>query len=172
MVFPWSRRSTVSGTVAMSAILAVVAAAVAITVLREPDSAPGDPAAPQALPAGASFTSVSVSGAAIPGGGPLVIAFGDVGRISMSAGCNRHVGGAALHTGSAPGTEPITTLRVGALASTMMACPPPREGANAWLSHFTGHPLVWHLDTTALTLTAPASADTPETVVVLARDHP
>ncbi|WP_238534950.1 META domain-containing protein [Gordonia polyisoprenivorans] len=172
MVFPWSRHSTVSGTVAMSAILAVVAAAVAITVLREPDSAPGDPAAPQALPAGASFTSVSVSGAAIPGGGPLVIAFGDAGRISMSAGCNRHMGGAARHTGSAPGTEPITTLQIGALASTMMACPPPLAGADAWLAHFTGQPLVWHLDAAALTLTAPATADTPETVVVLARDHP
>ena len=65
---------------------------------------------------GKTFTSTSVDGAAIPGGGPLMLTFPEPGRVSLTAGCNRHIG---------PVTVDKTTLTIGELASTMMACPHP-----------------------------------------------
>lgn len=102
---------------------------------------------------GKTFTSTSVDGAAIPGRGPLVLTFPESGRISLTAGCNQHIG---------PVTVDKTTLTVGELASTMMACPPPRDGADAWLADFTDRPLTWSLRGRELTL-----KDGPRTVVLI-----
>lgn len=102
---------------------------------------------------GKTFTSTSIDGAAIPGGGPLVLTFPESGRISLTAGCNQHIGPVAVEK---------STLTVGALASTRMACPPPRDGADAWLADFTDKPLAWSLRDRELTL-----KDGPRTVVLV-----
>ena len=103
---------------------------------------------------GKTFTSTSVDGAAIPGGGPLMLTFPEPGRVSLTAGCNRHIG---------PVTVDKTTLTIGELASTMMACPPPKDGADAWLADFTDQPLKWSLHGHEVTL-----KDGPRTVVLIA----
>lgn len=102
---------------------------------------------------GKTFTSTSVDGAAIPGGGPLVLTFPESGRVSLTAGCNQHIG---------PVSVEKATLTVGPLASTKMACPPPRDGADAWLAEFTDKPLAWSLRDRELTL-----RDGPRTVVLV-----
>ncbi|QHN26638.1 META domain-containing protein [Gordonia pseudamarae] len=102
---------------------------------------------------GKRFTSTSVDGAAIPGDGPLVITFPEEGRVSLTAGCNQHIGTVTV--------DP-TRLTFGTLASTQMACPPPRDGADAWLADFTDKPLTWSLDGPELTL-----KDGPRTVVLI-----
>lgn len=100
---------------------------------------------PDADPAklvGKTYLSTEVQGPQIPGGGPLLLAFGK-GTISANAGCNGH-GGAVAFTGG--------VLTTGNLVGTMMACPPPRDGADRWVTDLFGSPLSWHLDGTTLTL--------------------
>ncbi|MGV9711366.1 META domain-containing protein [Gordonia sp. NPDC003424] len=84
--------------------------------------------------AGRTFTSTEVKGTEIPGGGPLVITFPDAGRVSLTAGCNRHIGSITVDGDS---------MTFHQLASTMMACPPPRDGADAWVADFTKEPVTW-----------------------------
>ncbi|MGC4932124.1 META domain-containing protein [Gordonia sp. DT30] len=130
MVFQRRHRSTLTGTLAMAVVLAASVVAVTVAVLGDPDADPSttSPSAPaQAIPVGTSFTSTSVTGVPIPGSGPLTIAFPEPGRISATAGCNRHMGSAVLQS-SATGN----ILVIGTLASTMMACLPPHDGADAW----------------------------------------
>ncbi|MFW0794831.1 META domain-containing protein [Gordonia sp. CPCC 205515] len=84
--------------------------------------------------AGKSFSSTEVKGTEIPGGGPLVITFPDAGRVSLTAGCNRHIGSITVDG---------DTMTFHQLASTMMACPPPRDGADKWVAEFTKQPVTW-----------------------------
>jgi heat shock protein HslJ len=92
---------------------------------------------------GRTFVSTEVTGTPIPGGGPLILEFPEPGRISATAGCNRAMGAVDPAGG---------VMHVGDLATTMMACPPPRDGADGWLSAlFTSQPR-WVLDGDVLTL--------------------
>ncbi|GAA3039742.1 hypothetical protein GCM10010528_20370 [Gordonia defluvii] len=92
---------------------------------------------------GRSFTSTSVLPMPIPGGGPLTITFGEKDRVSLSAGCNRMMGTATARDGR---------LHFSRLASTMMACPPPRDRADEWASAFTKMAPHYRVSGTALTL--------------------
>lgn len=92
---------------------------------------------------GKNYSSTSVTGTQIPGGGPLEVSFPEAGRISTTAGCNRH-NGAVTFTDD--------TFRANKLASTMMACPPPRDGADNWLNDFLSDSVTWKLDGATLTL--------------------
>ncbi|MEE2031192.1 META domain-containing protein [Rhodococcus chondri] len=92
---------------------------------------------------GRTFVSTTVTGAPIPGDGPLIMEFPEPGRIAATAGCNHAIGAVDL-------AEGIVTA--GDLAMTLMACPPPRDGADRWLSAlFASHPR-WSLDGDVLTL--------------------
>ena len=93
---------------------------------------------------GKNYSSTSVTGTPIPGGGPMQVSFPETGRISATAGCKRHNG--AL-------TFVDNTFRTDKLATTMMACPPPRDGADKWLSDFLSDSVTWDLEGTTLTLT-------------------
>ncbi|GAC49921.1 hypothetical protein GOACH_18_00450 [Gordonia aichiensis NBRC 108223] len=93
---------------------------------------------------GKNYSSTSVTGTQIPGGGPLQVAFPEAGRISATAGCNRHNGAATFVE------DTFTTEK---LATTMMACPPPRDGADTWLSDFLSGSVTWKLSGETLTLT-------------------
>lgn len=108
---------------------------------------------PYTLLADRTYSSVTVIGGSIPGGGPLVVAFDDTRRVGMDAGCNSHAGGVTV-----TGDE----LRIHRLASTMMACPPPRADADDWLARFASVPLTWHVFGPVLTLSSPL-----QTVVLL-----
>lgn len=93
-------------------------------------------AAPSAPPfVGKSYSSTAVTGTQIPGGGPLQVTFPAANRISLFAGCNRHVGEMQVDG---------SVLRLGSLASTMMACPGPRAGADNWIATFNREPLTWY----------------------------
>ncbi len=102
-------------------------------------TAPQDPA----VLTGRAFVSTAVSGPPIPGGGPLVVEFPESGRIAATAGCNRSVGAVDLADG---------VLRADRLASTLMSCPPPIDGADTWLSDLFAAQPRWHLDGDVLTL--------------------
>lgn len=93
--------------------------------------------------AGHTFSSTEVTGTVIPGGGPLVLTFPDAGRVSLTAGCNRHVGAITIEG---------DTMTFRQLASTRMACPPPKDGADAWVAQFTGSPVRWTRHDTRLVL--------------------
>jgi len=93
---------------------------------------------------GRRYVSTSVEGRAIPGGGPLELSFPARERLAASAGCNRFTGTAELSGG---------VVRTGVLASTRMACPPPREGADAWLRELFSASPRWSSDGDVLTLT-------------------
>lgn len=138
----------VGATLTMAAILGVTVVAVSVAIAVGPDAGE-EPAVPTPPPAGSSYSSVSVTGKPIPGGGPLTVAFPDTGRIALGAGCNRHIGAVDF------GPDSVT---IGQLASTLMACPPPRDAADAWLSDFARGPLTWRRDETTLTLSGPDSA--------------
>lgn len=135
----------------MAGILAITAIAVSLTVA----GAGADPPSATPPPAASTFTSTSVTGVPIPGDGPLRVAFPEPGRIAMNAGCNQHIGTAEFEQ---------DTLVIGPLASTMMACAPPRDEADTWLSHFAQGPLTWHRHDRTLTLSS------PDTRVVLTQD--
>lgn len=113
-----------------------------------PAPAPPPPPAGGLSPllANTTFGSVGVAGGAIPGGGPLTITFGPNPHVGLDAGCNQH-GGRATTVGD--------QLLIGSLISTMMACPPPRSGADRWLARFTSVPLRWHRVGPVLTLSSP-----------------
>ncbi|MCD2116954.1 MULTISPECIES: META domain-containing protein [Rhodococcus] len=98
-------------------------------------------------PIGRRYVSTEVEGQSIPGGGPLQLSFPARERVAASAGCNRFTGTADLSGGR---------IRAGTLASTRMACPPPRDGADDWVrTLFAGAPR-WALDGEVLTLTTGA----------------
>ncbi|MCH5642677.1 MULTISPECIES: META domain-containing protein [unclassified Gordonia (in: high G+C Gram-positive bacteria)] len=107
----------------------------------------GAHAAPAPL-LGKHYSSTAVTGTPIPGGGPLVIDFPSAGRIALTAGCNRHIGSVRIEG---------STMRIGPLMSTRMACPGPRAGADAWLANFTKAPLNWYSVGQALVLTGPTN---------------
>ncbi|GAA5053714.1 META domain-containing protein [Nocardia callitridis] len=94
-------------------------------------------------PVGRTFVSTEVDGAPIPGGGPLTLTF-TADRVTADAGCNKHSGMVTLDDHK---------LRVSGLASTLMACPGDREGADEWLSGLLNADPGWHLDDARLTLT-------------------
>ncbi|WP_455901971.1 META domain-containing protein [Rhodococcus gordoniae] len=95
-------------------------------------------------PIGRRYVSTEVTGRPIPGGGQLELSFPARERLAASAGCNRFTGTADLSGGR---------IRAGTLASTRMACPPPRDGADDWVRTLFASTPRWTLDGEALTLT-------------------
>ncbi|RJO68307.1 META domain-containing protein [Nocardia panacis] len=104
----------------------------------------GDSEAAQAepTPMGRTFVSTEIQGAPIPGGGPLTLTFKD-GRISADAGCNPHSGAVALDDHK---------VHVTGMASTLMACPGERQGADEWLNGLLNSRPTWRLDKATLIL--------------------
>ncbi|ATL68493.1 META domain-containing protein [Nocardia terpenica] len=100
------------------------------------------PAAAAQTPMGRTFVSTRVIGPPIPGGGPLTLTFAD-GRVSAEAGCN---------ASSGPVTFDGPVLRVTGLATTMMACPGDRGGADGWQVGLLQSAPVWKLNGDTLTL--------------------
>ena len=96
---------------------------------------------------GRDFVSTEIVGTPIPGGGPLTVAFPAPERLAAYAGCNRMMGTADLSGG---------TVRADQLASTMMACPPPLDGADQWVQNLFAARPGWQWDGTVLTLTTGA----------------
>ncbi|GAB86509.1 META domain-containing protein [Gordonia rubripertincta] len=129
-------------------IVALVSAVLFVSGLGAFAAGPGDaePAAPPFV--GKSYSSTAVTGPQIPGGGPLQLTFTAANRISLFAGCNRHVGEMTVEG---------SVLRVGSLASTMMACPGPRAGADEWITALTSEPLTWYSVGHALVLSGPGT---------------
>lgn len=110
--------------------------------------APSSPSTPSASVGadslvGQSFSSTAVTGTPIPGGGPFEITFPEGGRVSMTAGCNRHIGGVRIDGDTMTFTQ---------LAATMMACPPPRDTADTWVTDLTDGPVKWQREGQELTL--------------------
>ncbi|CAM3230896.1 META domain-containing protein [Prescottella defluvii] len=108
-------------------------------------------AAPEDALWGHTFLSTAVTGTAIPGGGPLEVAFPEKGNIAMSAGCNRGVGGVDLSGG---------VVKTGAIATTMMACPDELAGADTWMTDLFATQPSWALTDGVLTLTSPGTTVT------------
>jgi len=102
---------------------------------------------------GRTFLSTAVAGPAIPGGGPLEVAFPERNSIAMSAGCNRGVSSVELTGG---------IVKTGAIATTMTACAGDVAGADKWMTDLFAARPAWALDDGVLTLT------TPDTTVTLA----
>lgn len=126
-------------------IVALVSAVLFVSGIGAFSAGPGV-AAPATPPfVGKSYSSTTVTGPQIPGGGPLQVTFPAANRISLFAGCNRHVGEMKVDG---------SVLRLASLASTMMACPGPRSGADDWINTFTKEPLTWYSVGHALVLTA------------------
>lgn len=144
----------------LTSLLGAGQAAAAPTPIPPPQPRPA-PAPPPRLPnaidgfAGQTYESVAIIGGVIPGGQKLVVVFGPRGRIGLNAGCNQHAGTASMAGGQ---------LRIGRLASTMMACPGPRAGADRWLASFTSVPLTWRAFGPVLVLSSPR-----QTVVLVRR---
>ncbi|GAB09431.1 hypothetical protein GOARA_036_01630 [Gordonia araii NBRC 100433] len=143
MLTTTSPRSVSARTAAAVAVSAAAGAALLVS-----------PATADAVPGltGRSFVSTSVTPLPIPGGGPLKISFGAKDRVSLTAGCNQ-MGGTAKARGG--------RLHFSRLASTMMACPPPRNLADAWASNFAKKAPHYRVAGPVLTLS------TPTTTVVL-----
>lgn len=95
---------------------------------------------------GRTFVSTAVTGTAIPGGGPLEVAFPERDGIAMSAGCNRGVGSVDLADGV------VTT---GPIATTMTACPGELVGADKWMTDLFASRPGWTYVDDVLTLAAP-----------------
>lgn len=113
------------------------AAVLALTTVAALTGCGSDGTAPAPGPSslvGTTFLSTGITGAPIPGGGPLEVTFPNPGRIAATAGCNRHLGEVTFDG---------TTMTAGPLASTMMACPGPRGEADAWITDFFAAPLDW-----------------------------
>ncbi|MGW0016705.1 META domain-containing protein [Rhodococcus sp. NPDC003382] len=129
-------------------VLAALALTVVATACSSDEGADATSSAtdPAAL-IGRTFVSTEVTGTPIPGEGPLVVEFPEPGRIAATAGCNRAVGEVDLADG---------VLRTDRLASTMMACPPPKDGADAWLTGLFDADPQWSVDGDVLTLTGDA----------------
>ncbi|TCN57016.1 heat shock protein HslJ [Rhodococcus sp. SMB37] len=128
-------------------VLALCSVAVAVSACSATSSDPSGSGSADDL-TGRTFVSTEVTGDAIPGGGPLVVEFPEPGRLAATAGCNRFAGGIELADG---------TLSAPNLASTMMACPPPADGADGWLSTLLSGSPQWSLDGDVLTLTGSAT---------------
>ncbi|MFZ2528576.1 MAG: META domain-containing protein [Rhodococcus sp. (in: high G+C Gram-positive bacteria)] len=129
-------------------VLAALALTVVATACGSDEGADATTTAadPAAL-TGRTFVSTDVTGTPIPGGGPLVVEFPEPNRIAATAGCNRATGTVDLTGG---------IVRTEQLASTMMACPPPQDGADAWLTALFEADPRWTVDGDALTLTGDA----------------
>lgn len=95
---------------------------------------------------GRTFVSTTVTGTAIPGGGPLEVAFPERDGIAMSAGCNRGIGSVELADG---------IVRTGPIATTMMGCPGDVAGADKWMTDLFATRPEWRLADDILTLVAP-----------------
>ncbi|MGW4768503.1 META domain-containing protein [Nocardia sp. NPDC004278] len=98
---------------------------------------------PAATPMGHTFVSIGVEGQQIPGGGPMTLTFAD-GKITANSGCNTATGTVDLAEG---------ILHVGALASTLMACPDEDGQADSWQDNVLTSLPKWRLDESTLTLT-------------------
>lgn len=100
--------------------------------------------APGPTPMDRGFVSTNVQGAPIPGGGPLELNFAD-GRLAATAGCNRATAAVDLSGG---------TIAIGELATTMMACPSERAGADEWMASLLRARPSWTVDRYTLTITS------------------
>lgn len=125
-------------------LLALAAVAVSACGSGSGDSGSGD-FDPAGL-TGKTYVSAEVTGTQIPGGGPLELSFPDAGTLAAFAGCNRMSGevtfdGAVMHASDN-------------LVMTQMACPPPRDQTDTWLSDLLREPLGISLDGTTLTVRA------------------
>ncbi|RDI50768.1 META domain-containing protein [Nocardia mexicana] len=98
---------------------------------------------PAPTPMGRSFVSTKVEGTPIPGGGPMQLTFAD-GRVSADSGCN---------TGSGPVSFDGDVLRVAGMATTLMACPDGKSGADGWQTDLLQSAPKWALSDDTLTLT-------------------
>ncbi|MBB5915873.1 heat shock protein HslJ [Nocardia transvalensis] len=125
-----------SATLRLVPVLAVLGLAVACS--SGGDEAPGP------TPMGRTFVSTKVEGTPIPGGGPLQLSFAD-GRVSANSGCN---------TGSGPVSFDGDVLRVTGMATTLMACPDGRAGADGWQTELLQSGPRWTLDADTLTVTS------------------
>ncbi|MGB3708094.1 META domain-containing protein [Gordonia sp. (in: high G+C Gram-positive bacteria)] len=97
---------------------------------------------------GKTYVSDAVTGPEIPGGGPLVLGFTEnatdkTTNLHANAGCNG-LGGTVTFDGDA--------MTASNLFGTMMACPPPREHTDKWVSDLLADPVTWALQGTTLTL--------------------
>ncbi|MCW4354454.1 META domain-containing protein [Hoyosella sp. YIM 151337] len=92
---------------------------------------------------GRTFLSTEIAGAAIPGGGPLRLEFGEDSRIIANAGCNTASGTARLESGR---------IITGELAMTLIGCPPETAGADEWLGALFAAEPEWTLEDATLTL--------------------
>ncbi|WP_378731617.1 META domain-containing protein [Nocardia brasiliensis] len=117
----------------------ILLALLAVTACSSDDS---NSSSTEQTPMGRTFVSTGVEGAPIPGGGPLTLTFKD-GRVSADAGCNSHSGSVELDDHK---------VHVSGLASTLMACPGDRQGADEWLSALLNSEPSWQLDGAKLTL--------------------
>ncbi|MGO4202456.1 META domain-containing protein [Rhodococcus sp. TAF43] len=108
-------------------------------------------AAPEDALWGHTYLSVAVTGTAIPGGGPLEVAFPEKGNIAMSAGCNRGVSSVDLSGG---------VVKTGPIATTMMACPGDLAGADKWMTDLFATQPSWTLTGDILTLSSPGTTVT------------
>lgn len=132
---PRRGRSTLLGVA-----IAIVTAAAALTGCDDPEpTATTDPAEL----VDKTFVSTESSNRTIPGGGPLVLRF-TKGNLSANAGCNGH-GGTVAFDGD--------KMTAGRLMGTMMACSPPRDGVDGWVTELFSAPLTWRLTGTELVLT-------------------
>ncbi|BCK56391.1 META domain-containing protein [Nocardia wallacei] len=126
----------------MSAMLRLVPLVAALG-LAAACSSGGDGGDTGPTPMGRSFVSTRVEGTPIPGGGPLRLTFAD-GRVSATSGCN---------TGSGPVAFDGDVLRVSGMATTLMACPDDRSGADSWQTALLQSGPRWRLSGDTLTLT-------------------
>ncbi|GGK93351.1 META domain-containing protein [Nocardia jinanensis] len=118
--------------------------------------------APEPTPMGHTYISTEVTGAPIPGGGPLTLTFAD-DRISAEAGCNAHSGAVDLRD---------HLLHVSDLASTLVGCPGDRAGSDAWVDDLLRADPTWQLDQDRLTLTGKGTTVVLTDKKVLQPDRP
>ncbi|MCF8571791.1 META domain-containing protein [Gordonia sp. HY002] len=131
---------------AIAFVRAAATGAALVAALAACDSGSGgaeDSAPDPARLVGKTYVSDNATDTKVPGGGPFVLSFGTENRISANAGCNGH-GGTVEFDGD--------TLTTGPLMGTMMACPPPRDTADKWVSDLFDSPLTWSLEGRTLTL--------------------
>lgn len=124
-------------------VRAVATGAALVAVLASCGGSDGDSTADPGQLVGKTYVSTDAAEAGIPGGGPFVLSFGTNDRISANAGCNGH-GGTVTFDGD--------TLTAGPLMGTKMACPPPHDTADTWVTELFDGPLTWSLDGRTLTL--------------------
>ncbi|MBF6176709.1 META domain-containing protein [Nocardia blacklockiae] len=127
----------------MSAMARLVPLVAVLGIVAACGGGGGEDAGGGATPMGRSFVSTKVEGTPIPGGGPLRLSFAD-GRVSATSGCN---------TGSGPVSFDGDVLRVSGMATTLMACPDDRSGADAWQTALLQSGPKWRLTDDTLTLT-------------------